>query len=229
MDLSIYILTLDCNDTIQTALNYAKTICTDIVVLDGGSADNTLDLVRQNKRVRVYERPMPLSFAEQRNFAIQKCKNKWILQLDADEIYRPGILDVLNKVDRVKCDSLIVPTFHLKDDIEHYSPCVYPDFHTRLFKSDLRYSGDIHERLEGKAPYLTKAVHLIHFGHIRNKDNQVKKFKSREKFKQLDPIDGKMADDTYFHDRNTSFDKRELGDLYVRWIKKFAKISNNIV
>jgi glycosyltransferase involved in cell wall biosynthesis len=57
-----------------------------IVVIDSGSTDRTLEIVRGFSRVTVVERPF-LSFADQRNFGLSNCfsPGEWVLHLDADE------------------------------------------------------------------------------------------------------------------------------------------------
>jgi hypothetical protein len=57
--------------------------CDEIVVVDGGSSDRTLELARA-AGARVIENPWP-GFGAQRNVAIDHAHGDWILELDADE------------------------------------------------------------------------------------------------------------------------------------------------
>jgi len=62
--------------------------CRDIVVVDSGSTDGTLDIVRgfeaRGFPVRLFERPWP-GYAAQKQFALDQCREQWCLNLDADE------------------------------------------------------------------------------------------------------------------------------------------------
>jgi hypothetical protein len=57
--------------------------CDEIVVVDGGSTDRTVQLAR-DQRAKVIESPWP-GYAAQRNVAIDNASGDWILEVDADE------------------------------------------------------------------------------------------------------------------------------------------------
>src|SRR4051794_33536098 len=54
-----------------------------IVVIDSGSSDETLDIVRSYPQVEAFHRPFD-DFAQQCNFGIAKVRTEWVLSLDAD-------------------------------------------------------------------------------------------------------------------------------------------------
>ena len=69
-------------------LNIARAIeslrcCDEIVVIDSGSSDRTVELA-QNHGARVVE-TFWRGYAAQKNFASESCKHDWILSIDADE------------------------------------------------------------------------------------------------------------------------------------------------
>ncbi len=57
--------------------------CDEIVVVDSGSSDRTVEIAQQLK-ARVIESPWP-GYAKQKNLAAAQAANDWILSLDADE------------------------------------------------------------------------------------------------------------------------------------------------
>lgn len=66
----------------------------DILVLDSGSSDRTVELAAQ-AGARVAVRPFD-TFAAQRNFAMaQGLRHRWVLHLDADEVVTPELRDEL--------------------------------------------------------------------------------------------------------------------------------------
>jgi len=54
-----------------------------ILVIDSGSTDGTLELLAAHPNVRVLHRPFD-SFAEQCNFGLDRISTEWVLSLDAD-------------------------------------------------------------------------------------------------------------------------------------------------
>src|ERR1035437_8563833 len=61
----------------------------EIIVIDSGSTDHTVKIAKAygaKVSVKKWE-----GFAKQKNFAISKAKNPWILSVDADEIITAGL------------------------------------------------------------------------------------------------------------------------------------------
>jgi Glycosyltransferases involved in cell wall biogenesis len=74
--------------TMNEEANLARTLASvqfadEVVVLDSGSTDRTLEIARSFD-AKVYFEPWK-GFATQKNSAIEKCSGTWILSLDADE------------------------------------------------------------------------------------------------------------------------------------------------
>jgi len=66
----------------------------DVVVVDSGSTDATLDIARRFPNVRVVQRGMD-SLAAQSNFGLAEARTPWALLLDADYILSPAFVDEL--------------------------------------------------------------------------------------------------------------------------------------
>lgn len=74
--------------TLNEEANLARTLASvqfadEVVVIDSGSTDRTLEIAREFDAKVVFE-PWK-GFASQKNSAIEKCTGTWILSLDADE------------------------------------------------------------------------------------------------------------------------------------------------
>lgn len=89
-----------CNeaDRIEACLESIAGWVDEIVVLDSGSTDGTLDIVRRYTG-KIWQTDWP-GFGPQRNRALEKATGDWILYIDADERATP---ELRAEVDRVMC------------------------------------------------------------------------------------------------------------------------------
>jgi glycosyltransferase involved in cell wall biosynthesis len=121
----------------------------DILVVDTGSTDATLDIVARYREsgVRLAQTPWPDSFADVRNFAIRGVRAGWIVFVDADEWLDAGsaerlsrCLDELSSIEDLS-QTAFAPTI---SDVGRAS---YVDDVPRIFRTDtrIRYRGQVHE------------------------------------------------------------------------------------
>ncbi|QTA80185.1 Putative lipopolysaccharide core biosynthesis glycosyltransferase, WaaE-like [Desulfonema limicola] len=82
MPLSIAIITYNEADRISHCLE-SVLFADEIVVVDSFSTDNTIEIA-QNFGCKVLTQKWP-GFSRQKQFAVDNCKNDWVLILDADE------------------------------------------------------------------------------------------------------------------------------------------------
>ena len=80
--LSVTIITLNEAEHIAAAIDSAA-FADEIIVVDSGSTDGTVDIARR-KGVVLIEREWP-GWIAQKNFAAGQARNDWIFSLDADE------------------------------------------------------------------------------------------------------------------------------------------------
>lgn len=80
--ISVIIITKNEEKRIRSCLESVKGLG-EIVIVDSGSADKTLPIAREYTD-RIFNREFD-DFSSQKNFAMSKCMNDWILSLDADE------------------------------------------------------------------------------------------------------------------------------------------------
>ncbi len=84
--LSIAIIACNEEERLPACLESAG-FADDVVVVDGGSRDRTVEIARAFG-CRVYEQPWR-GFARQKQFAVDRCRHDWVLILDADERVPP--------------------------------------------------------------------------------------------------------------------------------------------
>ncbi|MCB0721769.1 MAG: glycosyltransferase family 2 protein [Ignavibacteriae bacterium] len=121
----------------------------EIVVIDGGSIDNTRELALKHTD-KVYENKWE-GYAKQRTFSLGKVNNEWMFSLDADERCTEELtkemLERLN-VEGEKYSGYEMPrrSFFLGKWVKHCG--WYPDYKLRLFRKDKVKLSDnlVHER-----------------------------------------------------------------------------------
>ena len=130
----------------------------EIIVIDAGSQDKTQQICAEyGAKVFVEEWQ---GFGRQKNKAIEKTKNEWVLNLDADERVTPELAaEIAETLDgKLELDGFYIPrkNFFGSRWIRHGG--WYPDYNLRLFrKSKGRFQErQVHEKviLEGKVGYL---------------------------------------------------------------------------
>lgn len=95
MKLSVTIITLNEEDNIKKCLDSIKEIADEIIVVDSGSTDKTVEIAKKYG-VKVYERKFD-NYSNQKNYAAEKTTGDWILSLDADEEINPELAEEIKK------------------------------------------------------------------------------------------------------------------------------------
>jgi glycosyltransferase involved in cell wall biosynthesis len=81
--LSVAIITLNEEANLPRTLASVR-FADEVIVIDSGSTDRTLEIAASFKNVTVFSEPWK-GFSAQKNSAIDKCTSQWVLSLDADE------------------------------------------------------------------------------------------------------------------------------------------------
>ena len=88
--LSVVLATHNEEDNIGRCLEAVKDIADEIVVVDGKSSDQTVQIAKKHN-AKVIIRKNPANFHINKNIAIDAAHGDWILQLDADEVVSPEL------------------------------------------------------------------------------------------------------------------------------------------
>lgn len=124
-----------------------KDAANEIIVVDTGSTDNSVEIAEQFTD-KVYKIRWRDDFSKARNFALDKASGNWILVLDGDEELDPGCLPALReKLDQEDCEGFLVKIINYYESGHQIEKA--PDVVFRLFrnKQGYRYSGAIHEQI----------------------------------------------------------------------------------
>ncbi len=96
MKLSVYIVTLNEAQRLPRTVRAAATVADEIVVVDSGSSDGTVDIAKQ-LGARVLYHPWK-NISAQKQFAQNQCTYDWVLSLDADEVLSPALVREIQKI-----------------------------------------------------------------------------------------------------------------------------------
>ncbi len=145
--ISAVILSKNSEKKIEKCLSSLKGWADEILLVDGGSTDQTADIAKRYG-AKVHVHPFSGSFAEERNFGTDKASSEWVLQLDSDEI----VTDNFKK----KCDEILPKTecaafkFRRKNVFLGHEFTYGGWYHwsQHLFKKGCaRYEGRVHEKM----------------------------------------------------------------------------------
>ncbi|MCC6861416.1 MAG: glycosyltransferase family 2 protein [Bryobacterales bacterium] len=139
--------------------------CDEIVVLDSGSVDRTVELAAK-LGARVVDSPWR-GYAGQKNFAAEQASHDWILSIDADEALSEALEGEIWSLKKrgPDCDAYTMPRLaqYLGKWILHSG--WYPDRKIRLYdRRKATWKGDfVHESVEvsGRVGHLE--ANLLHF------------------------------------------------------------------
>jgi glycosyltransferase involved in cell wall biosynthesis len=131
---------------ISAALLSAKFVCSQIVVVDTGSTDDTPQIATR-MGAEVYHCEWNNDFSQARNFALDHCRADWVLVLDADEVLdEQSLKDNLYLLADSATGGI---TVHIHNALSTDGFTSHTHSYTRLFRRDvhIRFEGRIHEQI----------------------------------------------------------------------------------
>ncbi len=164
--LSVTIITLNEQAVIRECLA-SVSWADEIIIVDAESTDNTVEICREYTD-RIFTRPWP-GFATQKDFALQKCRNEWVLSIDADERVRPElrkeIEQLLSSLPVYDGYRMARRSYFLGKWIQHCG--WYPGYQIRLFrKTKTRLSRQrVHEGFLVDGLVGTLSSDIDHYSH----------------------------------------------------------------
>jgi len=143
MKLSLCMIVKDEETLLPHCLNSVQNVADEIIIVDTGSIDKTLDVARKSG-ARVYSFEWCNDFAAARNESLKYAQGEWILALDADEVLVPEIIPALKQV---IWESDVLAVTLLRQEVGTNRP---NSFISRLFRNhpDIRFSRPYHELID---------------------------------------------------------------------------------
>jgi glycosyltransferase involved in cell wall biosynthesis len=159
-----------CNEekNLARCLQSVAPVVDEIVVVDSGSTDRTIDIAR-SFGARVIVQPW-LGYVGQKNFALEQALHPWVLSIDADEELSPELAAAIARLrgDPAKDAPGAFNGYTVSRLVFYRGKWIrhgdwYPDRLVRLFRrAEARFSGGrVHEKLEiaGHHPLLPGELH----------------------------------------------------------------------
>lgn len=154
-------------------LSCVAAVADEIIVVDTGSTDKTVEIVK-NSNAKLYHFSWCNDFSAAKNYAIDKARGDWIVFLDADEYFteesQKKLRKVVNGYNRNKKVGGIMCRL-TSIDIDNHERIINSMLQVRIFRNilDIRYQGKIHENIYNKnkkrAMVFTKELEIYHTGY----------------------------------------------------------------
>lgn len=162
----------------------------EIIIVDSLSTDKTEEIARKSSKIKFYKNDFK-DYSNQRNYALNKAKNSWVLFLDADERIDEALKnEILEIVAKNKIDTAYYFNRRFYFDKKPIYFCgLQSDKNIRLFynSEEVFYTGYVHEKLQNKSKTEVLKNTLIHYSYedydsYKSKMERYGVLKAHEKF-----------------------------------------------
>lgn len=220
MKLSLCMICKNEEKKIARCINSVKEKVDEIVVVDTGSTDRTIGIVKK-LGAKVFEIPWEDDFSKAKNHAISKSQGDWIIFLDADEYLMASHLEYLRnyilEAENMKKDSIFIEIVNLDEEK------VLSTFKTiRIFKHhpDISFKGRIHESLAKKGGKLeaitfTEPLRVLHDGYSKEAMEEKSKVDRNLEILLREYEVNSISSDLCYYLMDTYYAKKDLEQAWV--------------
>ena len=161
---TVVVLTKNEEKNIAAVVQNAKKVAAEVLIVDSGSTDKTVQLAEENGAKVVY-RAWDNDFAAQRNFALQHVETEWVLYLDADERMNDELIFNIAKTvstNQKAMYRLVRRNSAFGRDFKY--GVLGPDSVVRLFPAEgVKWESKVHERPVGDFAEKTLEGYIKHY------------------------------------------------------------------
>jgi hypothetical protein len=149
------------------------TFADEIVVVDGGSTDRTIDLLQSHAKVKIVHHSWEGHFGNQRQMSLQHCTGNWVIRLDADEVFSEMFAENIKGLLERTGDDVAgyrIRQCNLVGNENYYSKSA-DKFESipRIWRNErgIRWESAIHESLTGfSGRILDWDIYVVHYGFL---------------------------------------------------------------
>ncbi|WP_026486299.1 glycosyltransferase [Caldanaerobius polysaccharolyticus] len=228
--LSLCLITKDEEKNIARCINSVKDIVDEIVVVDTGSKDRTVEIA-ESFGAKVIHAKWEDDFSKAKNIAIENATSDWILFLDADEeIAKEDVPKIKELMQDDSVEAYLLKFINYAGyTVGNASTEVHYNF--RLFRNNgrLKYIYPVHENLrdivENRVPVYKKSdVTILHYGYLN--ETRVEKNKTERYIRLILNYLMQHPDDQFQHS-NLAVEYYNAGQ-YDKALKHLLIASRNI-
>ncbi|MFN0117904.1 MAG: glycosyltransferase family 2 protein [Elusimicrobiota bacterium] len=171
--LSIIIIALNEEKDIEACLESVKNLSDDIVLVDSGSTDRTVELAKKFTS-KIFHHVWT-GYGPQKQFALEKTAGSWVLNIDADERVTPELAEEikrsLNEKEEKK-SGFLIPFKHIFLGHELRFGGCGGERHLRLFQKEKSVYGQtvVHEGISVQGEIGSLKNHIVHFSYHNIED-----------------------------------------------------------
>jgi glycosyltransferase involved in cell wall biosynthesis len=174
MKLSVAIITLNEERNLKITLPTIKNLADEIIIVDSGSIDGTQMVAEDFGAKFIFNRWE--GYGNQKNFAVNCCKNEWILLVDADEPISAELFfkinEVINSGSKEKVFAIHRRGFCFGKELKY--GMFFRDYQVRLFRKGSGFFNDnaVHEQFitENKINKFAKKYFILHHSYDTMED-----------------------------------------------------------
>src|SRR4030095_14253717 len=159
--ISVVVIAQNEERTIGEVLQAVRSLASEIIVVDSGSSDRTVE-IGERAGAKVVHQDW-LGYSAQKNYALGLASGEWLLSLDADEVATP---DLVSEIDATlggpgaqDFNGFRIPRLLFIGDHAIRHGGFYPDAQLRLFR---RGKGQFNDRLVHEAVFVDGKVAKLH-------------------------------------------------------------------
>lgn len=223
MGISSCLIAKNEKDNIRRCLESIKEFSDEIIIVDTGSTDNTIEIAKEYG-CKIYYHPWNNDFSEARNMSLRKATQDWIFVIDCDEEVETESVNLIKELSKTKenIEGFGVLISNLINGIESYA-----SLHLRFFRNRdvYEYEGIIHEQLGDSLKrydpnsYILKSdIKLKHYGY--EIDPELEARKSKRNLEILNMVEEEKRDGMYYFHLGAEYtrleDYQKAADTFVR-------------
>jgi len=192
-----YIIENEANPVFKASLESILSIADEVIIIDGGSTDGTLELIDSfhSKKIKViYKKFLHDSLGAdgiQRNEYLKYVTKDWVLVIDADEVLGDNGFMLKKIAEENSFDAYDLRMVHFVDNLAFVDATKEEHLVTRRFfknKPGLKYPEKEHAILEGYSnPGVITDVTLFHYGFTFGVWKNLKKYRMNLKKSNYSP------------------------------------------
>jgi glycosyltransferase involved in cell wall biosynthesis len=228
--ISACLIVRDEESNIQRCLDSIVEQVDEIIIVDTGSIDNTVELCKKYTD-KIYFKKWNNNFSEARNYSIEKSTGDWVFLIDADEELFIKNIDkdlkfIVKKAEQNNCKVIIpINRNYMSFDYQTYDEFNLP----RLFtKGNIKYVNSVHNQpiYNGKE-FHTSDIKIYHYGYLWTESLKLKKLNRSYPLilNEIENFKEKNHDSQYYYiGQKLKLDLISENDyIFLRDFKKYKK------